>query len=432
MSIFSLSFRNPFRREMPGIPSSTSGEPSTSSPSNPPTTGASAPVRLITPSITTSSSVAAFRRVLDLRSSTFARPTLQLLRHVNGSWHPETKFLTHAEQFRPILYLLTVRPNTWHSAHAFFTRLQYWRDIEGSSAIWFPGGPLQASQIYPMRSIQYIQGTDTYSCFSEELGSTYIIPLSELVILRGSTSPANLSIVRPGISLYDTLKQTLSLYLTAQQFATLTYAKGGTQKMFISEQQPVGLQDIMASLDDKEAKKAYEDIRRQVSEDYDVIFLQGDLKSETRQQSFQDLQTDLHQNKAIEDIARVGGIPLPLMFCSTNAVYKSIDDAFHSFIGLTMSPLWQELEQELNHLILGEQLHGQLAFRFDLSNLCIDSEKNIAQAASVRITSGITTPNEERMRLNLCPLPDGDSLQNGRSRQPISTQTTPPAKGGAS
>lgn len=269
---------------------------------------------------------------------------------------------------------------------------------------------------FPVHNMTHNYTNNTWSftldCRQQTLSN---VPASELVILRGMYFGTNTY-----LSHTQAAQTVLSLYLTADNFTTDTIGKGGTMKMFVSEDGGSDPLQGVASLSDQEVKSAVDEVREQVAANDDVIFLQG-VKTESRSQSFQDLQIDQHKKAVIEDVARIFGVPLPLMFSSTNAVYKSIDDAFHTFVGLTIRPLLEELEQELNAKLLGEDNFGVLRFRFDISQLCLDSESARATTASTRRNAGITTANEERKYIGLPEMEGGDELTKPNG-QPMATQ----------
>lgn len=359
--------------------------------------------------------VGACYHAVDLRANAIALAELKIERCVNGVWRNELRDITGARDFRHLQYLLQVMPNEYMTADQMWKQLSTWRDCEGISAIYFPGGTTHMA--FPVHNMTHNYTNNTWSftldCRQQTLSN---VPASELVILRGMYFGTNTY-----LSHTQAAQTALSLYLTADNFTTDTIGKGGTMKMFVSEDGGSDPLQGIASLSDQEVKSAVDEVREQVAANDDVIFLQG-VKTESRSQSFQDLQIDQHKKAVIEDVARIFGVPLPLMFSSTNAVYKSIDDAFHTFVGLTIRPLLEELEQELNAKLLGEDNYGVLRFRFDISQLCLDSESARATTASTRRNAGITTANEERKYIGLPEMEGGDELTKPNGQPMASTQ----------
>lgn len=354
-----------------------------------------------------SNMIGAVYRAVDLRSRTFSQARLLIERNIGGAWLPIVSDVTGARDFRHLVYLFQVEPNEFMGANEMWRLAQWYRDTEGCAAIYVPGGFGVAHQVYPVHDLQLNYANNTYTFTSDHLRKTFSnVGREELILMKGVPSNNNLL----GRSLVDLASVPTSLYRNADAFSIDSLSKGGIMKLFVRAEESVDPLKGMTNLNDKEEKKAFEDLQRQTSQNQDVIFTQGDLKVETRSQSFQDLQVDLHKNKAIEDVARYYGVPMPLMFSTTNAVYKSVDDAYHSFIGLTIAPLWAEVEQELNAIVLGEAYFGQMRFRFDYSHMCIDSDNTKAQASATRKNAGITTANEERKMLGLPPITGGDSL----------------------
>ena len=102
---------------------------------------------------------------------------------------------------------------------------------------------------------------------------------------------------------------------------------------------------------------------------------------------------------------------MPLMFCNTNAVYKSADDAWHVFERLTLKPILKHVEQEFNCKVLNEFDIGKQRYAFSCEDLCLDSDKSKAETNNIYVAGGIMTPNEARARMGLPPIEGGDRLR---------------------
>ena len=337
--------------------------------------------------------VGAFYHALDLRATTAARATLKYERYTGGRWQ-ENDYGSN----RRLNWLLQVRPNELMTADQMWKLAFRMRDVEGCAGIYIDEKGGEIERLVPVHLTW------------DPVGFKYTIQSDEFVSLSGKTVSAAKVVVLKGVvtpgwplgrSLLHYAKETLSLAATAESLCLDVMSKGGTFRAIVKQEQQIsGLQGL-SNLDDNEVKKNTDSISEQFAEGKDFIFDPSASNVTPITQSFQDLQVDLQRNKAIEDIARFTGVPLPLMFCATNAVYKSIDDAWHTFLELTIKPLLEEVEQELNAKLLTPGDHGSWRFRFDTGHLCLDSDKSKAATAQIYVASGVKTVNEVREELNL-------------------------------
>ena len=337
--------------------------------------------------------VGAFYHALDLRATTAARATLKYERYAGGKWQ-ENDYGSN----RRLNWLLQVRPNELMTADQMWKLVFRMRDVEGCAGIYLDEKGGEIERLVPVHLTW------------DPVGFKYTIQSDEFTSLTGKTVNADKVVVLKGVvtpgwplgrSLLHYAKETLSLAATAEGLCLDVMSKGGTFRAIVKQEQQIsGLQGL-SNLDDNEVKKNTDSISEQFAEGKDFIFDPSASNVTPITQSFQDLQVDLQRNKAIEDIARFTGVPLPLMFCATNAVYKSIDDAWHTFLELTIKPLLEEVEQELNAKLLTPGDHGSWRFRFDTGHLCLDSDKSKAETAQIYVASGVKTVNEVREELNL-------------------------------
>jgi HK97 family phage portal protein len=342
--------------------------------------------------------VAAFYHALDLRAKTAARAVLRYERFVGGSWK-EDDYGSN----RRLNWLLQVRPNELMTALQFWEYVYRMRDIEGCAGIYIDEKEGEIFRLIPVRVSWNSMGS-TFIINSDEFPWVNGMSVSgeRVLLIKGVVTPGYML----GRSLLHYAKDTLSLAATAESLCLDVMSKGGTFRAIVKQEQQIsGLQGL-GNLDDNEVKKNTDSISEQFAEGKDFIFDPSASNVTPITQSFQDLQVDLQRNKAVEDIARFAGVPLPLMFCATNAVYKSIDDAWHTFLELTIKPMLEEVAQELNAKLLEPAEFGKLQYRFDVSGLCLDSDKSKAETAQIYVNSGIKTRNEVREEMNLEPLPD--------------------------
>lgn len=358
--------------------------------------------------------VAAFSHAIDLRAKTFARGVLELqMRTPEGTWR---KCL--GGDFNKLHYLLQVRPNIYQSAAQMWEMASRIADLSNSGlcGIWAPGLSTGNIRTLIPCTATWQETTNTYILNNVKMNVCSIAVKAEDVILVGNGY---------GRSLIDLLISTLELSATADKFNRDTLAKGGTFKAIVKQETSSSVLQGMDALDDTEVEANFDEINRQFKEGNDFIYDPSAAQITQISQSFQDLQLPNTKDGCIGDIARVCGIPLPLMFLSTNAVYKSIDDAWHTFKELTMQPKWDALEQELGGKYLNWLDYDKFRFHVLSDSLCLDSDKSRAERLNILVGGGIITPNEARFDLNLGNIAGGDTL-----REPKAAKTPSGEKGG--
>lgn len=350
--------------------------------------------------------VASFGHAIDLRAKTFARGMLECqMRTPDGVWKK-----CGGDLYQKLHYQLQVRPNIYQSAAQMWEMASRIADLSetGLCGIWAPGlsrGNIR--ELLPCKA-SWQETTNTYILNNVKMNVNSIEVQSGDVILISNGF---------GTSLVTLLKRTLELAATADQFNRDTLAKGGTFKAIVKQETSSSVLQGMDALDDSEVEANFDEINRQFREGNDFIYDPSAAQITQISQSFQDLQLPNTKDGCIGDIARICGIPLPLMFLSTNAVYKSIDDAWHTFKELTMQPKWSALEQELNGKYLNFLDYDRFRFHVLSDEICLDSDKNRAERLSVLVNAGIITPNEARKCINLGEAAGGDKLKEPKGNK---------------
>lgn len=361
--------------------------------------------------------VAEFARAIQLRAQTFARAQIQYQVctkndvWVKGTWGKR----------QGLNYMLHVKPNTYQNAQQMWSMASRISDLSnnGICVIYAPGmSKDDILGIYPCVG-QWNFHDNTYTISNEKL-KIYgeVVPASECIVLSNGY----------GMSMLSMLRRDLETSATAAEFSKDTLSKGGTFKAIVKQEQTGSLLSGMDGFDDEEVERNFEDINRQFREGNDFIYDPSAAQVTQISQSFQDLQLPQTRDACVGSVARVTGVPLPLLYVNTNAVYKSTDDAFHVFIGLTMQPRWDEVMMELNAKALTASDYGRIRYWVMTDHLCLDSDKSKADCMSVLVNSGVITPNEARHKMNLGARDDGNVLHEPKAN--TNTKSNGTEKGG--
>lgn len=345
---------------------------------------------------------------INLRATTAARAVMEYQRKKGGEW---VRFDENNVEARRLNWLLNVKPNSRMNARQMWETFWRIRDIHGVAALRLVKVDGELVAIHPCRA-SYIQISNEWQLTSSEFNYTKTVPDSECIISRAMTTE-----LRPeGVSLLHYCGRMLNLNATAEQLALDTMSKGGTFKGIMKQESAVAGLAGLDTITDTEAKKAANSIQEQWDAGADIATDPSAGNLQQVSQSFQDLQIPTIMDKGVEAVARVFGIPLPLMYTSTNAVYKSVDDAWHTFYTLTIQPMLEDVELEFNGKLLNQE-DRIVRFKFDSRCLCLDSDKSKAETHNIYVAGGIMTPNEARARMGLPPIEGGDKLRGQLSGQ---------------
>lgn len=124
----------------------------------------------------------------------------------------------------------------------------------------------------------------------------------------------------------------------------------------------------------------------------------------------------------VEEIARVYGVPLPLVGSLENASLNNADAMIRFWLSLGLGPLLENIEQSLwkaLRLSAGERID------FDTSALLRADPVARADATSKRIMAGNLTPNEARAQEGLPPVEGGENAFMQQQMRPVAELAQP-------
>ena len=113
---------------------------------------------------------------------------------------------------------------------------------------------------------------------------------------------------------------------------------------------------------------------------------------------------------AVEDAARVFGVPPPLLYSQEASIYNNVSEANRDFWRSTVMARWKFLESALNEQLLPRLKGEGLEIRFDFKDVLPIQESlaDINAEDRLDVSSDIQTINEVRERRGMAPVPWGD------------------------
>jgi HK97 family phage portal protein len=196
----------------------------------------------------------------------------------------------------------------------------------------------------------------------------------------------------------------------AAMAAGVNVALSGNQAAFFSQMsRPSGI----LSTDEQLGKETMEQLRSAWKDHSTrlaaggIPILHSGLKWQPLTLSSQDSQLIEAQRLSIEDIARVFGVPLPVIGDMTNSTLANVEQLVSLWLSVSLGAMLENIEQSLERLFnLPQNEH----IDFDVSALIrMDFEGRINGRVKA-VQGALMTPNEARQAEGLSPLPHGDDL----------------------
>jgi len=155
----------------------------------------------------------------------------------------------------------------------------------------------------------------------------------------------------------------------------------------------------------------------------------GGLKFQPLTITSQDAQLIEAQRLSIEDIARVYGVPLPVIGDLSHATLQNTEQLIQHWLSVSLGAQLENIEQSFNALFgFGPRDYCELN---TAALLRADFEKRI-EGYTRAIQGALMMPNEARTAEGLSPVPDGDRLYAQAQIQPLGTPTPDPAASASS
>lgn len=320
----------------------------------------------------------------------------------------------------PIYSLLKRKPNNFQTAYEFKTLMQGWVLQYGNAyarIIWSMGKVKQLIPIHPQH-IQVSQNDDWTMRYTYQRQDKQQIHFSnhEILHLRDFTDDGI-----NGISRVKLAKRALNIAFDAETAASRMFTDGVMAGGALST--PNKLSDAaFANLE-----KSLQERHTGADNAGKFLILEEGLKAEKWSNSASDAQHIENRNHQIEEIARLFGVPRPLLMMDDTSWGSGIGELGIFFLKYGMLPWFTMWEQALSRSLLTEQEQSALTFKFNAGALLRGSLKDQAEFFAKALGSGghgaWLTQNEVRSVSDLPKStdPTADELrqaQQGKNNEP--------------
>ncbi|MGQ3674264.1 phage portal protein [Xanthobacter sp. TB0139] len=290
----------------------------------------------------------------------------------------------------PLYTVLHRRPNDWQTAFDFRALMQMRALVKGNAyALVVRGRDMRSGRgkvlgLVPLDPdlVSVDQDTSwrvTYRYQPRKGGSVTYNP-QDILHLRGVT----LDGLR-GLSLVRQAGEAIGIALAAE-LATSRLLKNGTMTGGALE-----LPDLLSP-------EAYDRLRASLAEKSGadnagkLLILEQGAKFSAAGVSARDAQLDVLRKMQVEEIARVTGVPRPLLMMDETSWGSGIEALGQFFVTYALNPWFEAWQQACERTLLGDGERGNLAAKFNAGALLRGSMKDQAEVLAKALGSGGHAP----------------------------------------
>jgi HK97 family phage portal protein len=315
--------------------------------------------------------------------------------------------------------LLHRKPNAWQTAYEFRSMMQQRALTEGDAFALKVRSGRRIIQLVPLANCKPEQNADwslSYTVTRKD-GGKVTYSQDDILHLRYGLSEDGFT----GLSLVKQAAEAIGLALSAERAAARMFSKGmivGGVLKHKSTLSPEVFERLKASMQEAEgAENAHK--WKILEEDMDMVPFQAPGRDA------QGLEQRQHQ---IEEIARVFGVPRPLLMMDETSWGSGIDVLGQFFVRYSLNPWFEAWQQAIERDLLTEAEADRYEAKFNAGGLLRGSMKDQAEFFAKGLGAGghqpWLHPDEPREWMDLpqrddLPMPMG--AQKGASNEPSKT-----------
>ena len=308
----------------------------------------------------------------------------------------------------PLYRLLHREPNSWQTAFDFRALMQMRVLVKGNAyALIVRTGPrvVALQPMDPDRVTPFMRSDMTLAYkYQPASGARQIFEPGEILHLRG-LSLDGIS----GLSLVQQAREAIGLALAAERATARMYRNGmmvGGALTHPGKLSGEAFDRLKRSMDDRRgADNAGKD-----------LILEEGLKYEAMAANAKDAQSLETRKLQIEEVARIFGVPRPLLMVDDTSWGSGIEQLGRFFVSYGLSPQFEIWQQAIERALLTSAEKDTLAVKFNPGALLRGSLADQASFFSKALGAGgqqpFMTANEVRGLLDMPAHDDGDSLTN--------------------
>jgi HK97 family phage portal protein len=291
----------------------------------------------------------------------------------------------------PLYRLLHRQPNNWQSAFDFRALMQLRALVRGDAFALVVrrvdvrrGKQQSVERLIPLEPEQVtVRQRDDWSVeyrVQPRGGATRTYQPHEILHLRGISLDG-----LHGLSLVKQARDAIAIALAAEMAAGRLFKNGvlaGQALKHPGKLSPEAFDRLKASLEEKEgAENAGKS-----------LILEEGMDWSTGSKSARDSQLTELRKLQVEEIARVTGVPRPLLMVDETSWGSGIEALGQFFVAYALNPWFEAWQQAIERTLLTEEERGRLAVKFNAAALLRGSLKDQADFLSKALGAGGHAP----------------------------------------
>jgi HK97 family phage portal protein len=307
----------------------------------------------------------------------------------------------------PLFDLVHNRPNTWQSSAR-------WRKTMTESMLAWgnayarivnPVAPTALEPLHPRRTFPYRDesGRLWYRHHPRRGGVETLAPFEVLHLRYGpGRDDEDLEAESPIVA----HRETIALAMAASEYLSRFFGNGAVPRGVLKADGPMTREVA------QQTRQDWEDRYKGIENAHQVAVLPMGLTFEPPGMTHTDAQVLELYRQVCSDIAhKVYGIPPHLTGDTDKSTSwgTGIEQQGIGYIQYVLQPILEEWEQALDNTLLTPAQRRSTFFEMNVDGLMRGDFKTRMEGFALAIQWGLMTPNEVRRRMNLAPIPDGDS-----------------------
>jgi len=341
--------------------------------------------------------VTAYKRALDVLSGSVARLPLTYLKRKNGIYIEDEK--------SPFHYLLSVQPQERMSAFDFKYQL-VWRAMHDGDAYVFPrviDNDILELVLISRHCCAYDEMNGKYSITDPFNGVSGTFREGEVLHIAFNSVTG-----RRGVPLWQQGARALSIIATGDRETLDRFDKGGAVRGIVTNDK-TGLRGLGEYQDEELVRLANSTDRLFKSGDR-IVAMPGSAEFTQMSSSSTDMQFLETRKFAINEIARLAGVPPMYLFDTAGSNYKMPEQADTAFLTQTLDRILKAIEGEFQRKLVPPQQCCKYKFEFDRRKIFSMDLSSMANYEAKMIQNGVLTVNDVRQMENQEPIEGGDTV----------------------
>ena len=141
-----------------------------------------------------------------------------------------------------------------------------------------------------------------------------------------------------------------------------------------------------------------------------IVSLPGDVDFKQLSATSTDMQFLESRKFAVNEIARLTGVPPIYLFDMSGSNYKMPEQADTAYLTQTLDRILSAIESEFNRKLVGRSLCCKRRFEFDRRKIFSMDLNSMAAYEQKMIQNGVYTINDVRRMENMAPVENGDTV----------------------